>query len=187
MLFLPAQSTSALSCAELLTREAAYEKYDGVIVGHVEDVVQTGQNNQIHITVVRSFKTITEPSLVIDENLTWGAMNGPSEKGSYYLFFLRQQDDGKWENPLCSPSVMIADASVHLEFLEAKEISIAPPPSPASSPAPDSAPADDAGSEDDAGPEDTSWQWQKLLTAAGIGIVGLIAGYTLLRYIKQNR
>lgn len=86
-LFLPAPSTSALSCVQLLSMEAAYDTYDGVVIGHVEDVVQISSNNQIHMTVVRSFKTITEPSLVVDENMTWGAMNGPSEEGSDYLFF----------------------------------------------------------------------------------------------------
>ncbi|AIQ19753.1 MULTISPECIES: hypothetical protein [Paenibacillus] len=185
-LFLPAPSTSALSCVQLLSMEAAYDTYDGVVIGHVEDVVQISSNNQIHMTVVRSFKTITEPSLVVDENMTWGAMNGPSEEGSDYLFFLRQKD-GKWENPLCSPSVKISDAYVDLEFLKDKEISISPSPSPTVSPAaesPSTASAANAGAEPAAGQAGDS---RHLWIAAGIAGVGLITGLFLLRYFKRNR
>ncbi|WP_438491518.1 hypothetical protein [Paenibacillus sp. IHBB 3054] len=185
-LFLPAPSTSALSCVQLLSMEAAYDTYDGVVIGHVEDVVQTSHNNQIHMTIVRSFKAITEPSLLVDENMAWGAMNGPSEEGRDYLFFLKQKD-GKWENPLCSPSVKISDAYVDLEFLKDKEISFSPSPSPALSPAaesPSAASAANAGAEPAAGQAGDS---RHLWIAAGIAGVGLITGLFLLCYFKRNK
>lgn len=74
ILFLPAGRSSALSCAEFQTVEQAYDYYDGIVIGQVDKVSRSNDDssNEIHVTVKRSFKTITERSLILKENITWG-------------------------------------------------------------------------------------------------------------------
>ncbi|MCL6460209.1 MAG: hypothetical protein K6T85_19640 [Gorillibacterium sp.] len=112
----------ALSCAELPTVELAYDKYDAVIIGQVEDVVRNKISNEIKINVLNSFKGIEERKIALAEDITWGALDGPSIKGRTYLFFLRKQNN-EWENPLCSPTKLSFDATdEELSFLQNKEI-----------------------------------------------------------------
>ncbi|WP_372660701.1 hypothetical protein [Cohnella sp.] len=120
LLLIP-QDVMALSCAELSSIEEAYEKYDAVVIGKVEDVTRNKENNQIKLKVIKSFKSIDDTSILVGENITWGSLWGPSETGQEYLFFLRHKDNG-WENPLCSPTMKIADASDQLKYLRDKEI-----------------------------------------------------------------
>jgi hypothetical protein len=121
LLFLAPTPTFALSCAQLPSMDKAYETYDGVIIGQVNKVNFGQENNQITVNVIKSFKGVQSTKLVMSENATWGALNGPSELGQEYVFFLKHRDIG-WENPLCSPSTKVADASQELAFLESKEI-----------------------------------------------------------------
>lgn len=119
----PAQ-VNAIKCVEMPTVEKAYEKYDGVIVAHVDEVALNGEGdrNEVSLTVSKSFKGIEKNKLVVDENVTWGVLWGPSVVGEEYLFFLKLSEDGNWENPLCSPTMKLADASEALQFLKYKEI-----------------------------------------------------------------
>lgn len=128
VLFVVVQPTNtfALSCATLLGVEEAYEKYDGVVVGQVDDVVQKTNNNEVELTVMQSFKGVEDATLTVKENITWGALMGSSEVGEKYLFFL-SQTDGEWENPLCAPTVKVAGAAAELEYLKEKEILIPNP------------------------------------------------------------
>lgn len=123
--FQPTAEVHALSCVESPTMEKAYEKYDGIIVGQVDQVITketyNDTYNEIQVTVLHSFKGIEINSLTFSENITWGALNGPSQVGTYYLFFLNEQD-GNWENPLCSPSKPLDDPEKWPEFFEGKEI-----------------------------------------------------------------
>lgn len=121
VVFLFPANTYALSCAEMPSIEKTYEKYDGVVIGRVEKVVRKKESNQIQLTVVKSFKGTQEHQISADEDITWGALNGPSEVGEQYLFFLRKKGS-EWENPLCSPAKKLADASKELEYLKDKEI-----------------------------------------------------------------
>lgn len=113
--------TYALSCVEMPPIEKAYEKYDAIIVGHVDKVIRHKDRNEVKITISRSFKGIKQDNIAVDENITWGALNGPSEVGEDYLFFLKSEE-GRWSNPLCAPTMKIAEASEQLEFLQSKEI-----------------------------------------------------------------
>lgn len=117
------QNVAALSCAELPFIEDAYEKYDGVIIGKVKEVVRRNDSNQVKLSVLKSYKAISQTSLTVKEDPTWGAVWGPSEVGQEYLFFLRQNAGG-WENPLCAPTKKIEDAAEELKFLQDKEISL---------------------------------------------------------------
>lgn len=116
-------TTYALSCVEMPTGEQGYEEYDGIIIGHVEDVVREKDDNIIKLKVIKSFKKIEEEELSVKENVTWGSLRGPSEIGEKYLYYLRESDTG-WENPLCSPTMKAADATEEFAFLEDKEIPI---------------------------------------------------------------
>ncbi|OXM17367.1 hypothetical protein [Paenibacillus herberti] len=111
----------ALSCAQLLSVEEAYAKYDGVIVGKVDKVVPNGVHNIVKSTVTTSFKGVSANKVSIGEDGFWGNLNGPSKVGKQYLFFLTEKN-GKWENPLCSPSKLVGEATEELAFLQGKEI-----------------------------------------------------------------
>lgn len=51
-------------------------------------------------------------------------MNGPSEVGNQYIFFLNQKD-GEWENPLCGTSKKVSElTSVEYKFLQDKELAL---------------------------------------------------------------
>lgn len=116
-------TVQALSCAEIPAIEEAYKKYDGVVVGYVHGLDEKRNYNEIKVTVDKSFKGIQEKDITFHENKTWGNLNGPSEVGEQYLFFLTIKD-GNWENPLCSPSMKMVDASEELAFLKDKEIQL---------------------------------------------------------------
>ncbi|NRF93439.1 hypothetical protein HQN89_21055 [Paenibacillus frigoriresistens] len=121
LVFLFPANTYALSCAQIPSMDQAYDRYDAVLIGLVEGVVRKKNSNQIQVTVVKSFKGIEEHTIKVDEDITWGSLNGPSEKGMHYLFFLKKNGID-WVNPLCSPSKKLADASKELDYLKDKEI-----------------------------------------------------------------
>ncbi|GEM_PF-3249928 len=124
----------ALSCAEFPPIEEAYEQYDGLIVGLVDEV--SGKNdeyNEVKVTVQRSFKGVEADQVTMLENPTWGNLNGPSEVGEEYLFFLRLTDSDQWENPLCSPSMKVDAAGEELAYVQDKELPITTEPVPAGS------------------------------------------------------
>ncbi|MHA0855509.1 hypothetical protein [Paenibacillus sp. CMAA1364] len=116
-------TTSALSCVEKPTVEQGYEKYDAVIIGYVEDVIRKRDHNQIRLNVMKSFKGVDKQHIVVKEDITWGSLSGPSEIGVEYLYYLTGQEKD-WENPLCSPTTNMTDATQDLEFLKGKEIPI---------------------------------------------------------------
>ncbi|NWL89227.1 MULTISPECIES: hypothetical protein [unclassified Paenibacillus] len=121
-----ARQTSALSCAELPSISEAYQRYDGVVTGRVESIRERRENNQIGLTITRSFKGITDQKLVIFEDKTWGAVSGPSILHGEYLFFLSYKEGTGWENPLCSPSKMAVNiTSEESAFLDARELKLA--------------------------------------------------------------
>lgn len=113
--------TQALSCAEFPEIEDAYEKYDGVAIGYVDKAVQKRNDHELRVTISKSFKGVKKKYVTITEDMTWGNLNGPNEAGETYLFFL-MKNGGKWENPLCSPTMKVADAAEQLEYLNDKEI-----------------------------------------------------------------
>ncbi|MDQ1233240.1 hypothetical protein QE450_000738 [Paenibacillus sp. SORGH_AS306] len=121
-------SVSALSCAYILTVEDAYAKYDGVVIAQVKEIQQlnrqNSENHQVVLTILKSYKNIQQRQLIIKENSTWGALNGPSEVGNQYIFFLNQKD-GEWENPLCGTSKKVSElTSVEYKFLQDKELAL---------------------------------------------------------------
>lgn len=121
-------SVSALSCAYILTLEDAYAKYDGVVIAQVKEIQQlnrqNSENHQVALTILKSYKDIQQRQLIIQENSTWGALNGPSEVGNQYIFFLNQKD-GEWENPLCGTSKKVSElTSVEYKFLQDKELAL---------------------------------------------------------------
>lgn len=121
-------SVSALSCAYILTVEDAYAKYDGVVIAQVKEIQQlnrqNSENHQVVLTILKSYKNIQQRQLIIQENSTWGALNGPSEVGNQYIFFLNQKG-GEWANPLCGTSKKVSElTSVEYKFLQDKELAL---------------------------------------------------------------
>ena len=121
--FMHAPNAHALSCVGF-TVEEAYERYEAVIVGQVDAMERYGgtdEHNQTEVTVLRSFKTIEDRQLSVLENATWGAGFASSEVGGQYLMYLNKTADG-WEQPLCSPGMLIEHKTEDLKWLEDKEI-----------------------------------------------------------------
>lgn len=111
----------ALSCVQPPAIEGAYEEYDAVVVGHVDEIIQHEDRNEVRLTLSKSFKGIEMNKIAVNESITWGSLWGPSKVGEEYLFFLRMVD-GSWENPLCSPTKRIVGDSAELDSLRGKEI-----------------------------------------------------------------
>ncbi|MFF2483102.1 hypothetical protein [Paenibacillus sp. NPDC058071] len=109
----------ALSCAVQDDIGKSYEAYDGIILGRVEEVTQKNDHNEVRATVKENYKGVAGEQVTFDEDATWGSLWGPSESGEEYLFFLKEKD-GKWENPLCSPTAKAADASESKAWLAKK-------------------------------------------------------------------
>lgn len=158
---------SALSCASLLSVDKAYEEYDGVIVGYVEDITRTSKSNELQLKVVTSYKGVEDAGIRVAENITWGALDGPSEKSEEYLFFLKKKDGG-WENPLCAPTKKKADASAELAYLKGKEIQLK------TTAVQESAPI-----------ETKSTNWTLIIAILTV-VLGVIT-YGLIRYLKRAR
>lgn len=122
-----APTAHALSCVGF-TVEEAYERYEAVIVGQVDAIEpfgNKGELNQAEVTVLRSFKTMEDRQLSVLESATWGAGFAPSEVGGQYLMYLNKTADG-WEQPLCSPGMLIEHKAEDLKWLEDKEIPLKP-------------------------------------------------------------
>lgn len=184
-LFVNPPNAMALSCVAAPAIEEAYEKYDGIITASVEDVIRKKENNQIKLKVIRSFKGIEEASVLVSENMTWGALDGPSEIGEQYLFFLRQKE-GVWENPLCSPSLKVADASDKIDYLQAKEIILKATASPTITPTPTASPIDTLAApplNEEKGSFTFELNWLVILI---LGCLVLIIGYGIVRYSKRK-
>lgn len=126
-LLMPHQQVDALKCMEQPVIEDNYEHYDGIVIADVKKITSDVHTNIVELKVKQSFKGIKESSISVSENSDWGT----AKTGESYLFFLTQQDSGKWELPLCSPTKLLDEAGVYLTFLQDKEISLlSDPPNP---------------------------------------------------------
>lgn len=183
--FLLPSNVMALSCVEPPSIEEAYEKYDGVIMGQVEDVTWNKQSNQIKLKVIKSYKGIDENSLLIEENITWGSLWGPSEVGKEYLYFLRQTESG-WENPLCSPTKKVADTSDELRYLKDKEITLKTVPDTTEPPSDNMKHIEpivsDEVNKDDPSPS-TNWTVIILIGAALLIVLGIV----IFRLVRRGK
>jgi len=160
--------TYALSCVEPPPVEEAYKKYDGVIVARVDEVMRQKEWTEVKLTISKSFKGIEQTNISVVEDLTWGSLWGPSKPGEEYLFFLKKMDAG-WENPLCSPTRKVADASKELAFLKDKEIPSAKTTIAANSP--DVMPAKLPPSEDLSLTARYPYFWTVIVCIAAVGLV----------------
>lgn len=111
----------ALSCVATSVEEA-YELYDAVVIGEVEQTMERENNvRELHIRVTRTYKGMEDgpvDRVEVLENATWGGGWGISAEGSEMLYFLEQSEKG-WKNPLCSPTRPIQDvSSADFTFLE---------------------------------------------------------------------
>jgi len=122
------RQASALSCAVMYTIPEAYQKYDGVVIGRVESIRETRKNNKVTLTITRSFKGITQDSLIIVDDKTWGALSRPGAIHEEYLIFLNYKEGLGWENPLCSPMKKVTDLTGdESAFLDGRELELADP------------------------------------------------------------
>ncbi|MGN7454163.1 hypothetical protein ACTHPH_04995 [Paenibacillus pasadenensis] len=119
----------ALSCVEIRSGADAYAAYDGIAVGRVKKVREGVERNSLRIAVETSYKGVVSERITADEDKFWGALNGPSQAGEKYLFFLKAKGE-RWENPLCAPSKSMQDAAAELAFLKGKEIPLEREPAP---------------------------------------------------------
>ncbi|UKS25390.1 hypothetical protein LOZ80_27905 [Paenibacillus sp. HWE-109] len=112
-------NTYALSCAQPLAVDQAYDRYDAVVVATVDEIIRRKQHNELQLTILNSFKGVEERKLTVAEDLTWGT----SQKGEQYLYYLMKKD-GSWENPLCSPMQKAVNSYTSLSYLKDKEITL---------------------------------------------------------------
>lgn len=107
MFSLPVHSR-ALSCEEPPPPEIAYDEYDAVIVGTVEEINESTSVKIMTVRVEKSFKGVGRKIITVKEDLTWGQ----SQLHSSLLFFLNKEGEN-WVHPLCSPTtadIDLADA-----------------------------------------------------------------------------
>ncbi|SFE20039.1 hypothetical protein SAMN04487969_101606 [Paenibacillus algorifonticola] len=125
LLWLLPSQVSALSCAQMRTPAEAFDWYDGIVIAKVNERYKTifANDNKLVLTVSTSYKGIEARTLSVSEDPTWGALNGPSEEGVEYLFFLKEKD-GKWEHPLCAPSMTTPVSKEMAAFLKDKELDL---------------------------------------------------------------
>jgi MYXO-CTERM domain-containing protein len=161
----PPRYAAALSCVPPKPIDVLYERSDGIVLAKVEKVTGAVNNDSrnVQVRVLQSYKGVTDSSLTLLENSSWGSYWGSSEKGQTYLFFLRKGDAG-WENPLCSPTRREAEAVKELAFLKGKEIPL-------------------NGVPESSGPSGGR-VWQ--LTGGALGLFGLL-GYGAYRYTRRRR
>lgn len=113
LFLLPAQSF-ALSCAELPSPDVAYDRYEAVIIGTVEDIQERSDEKTLIIEVNKSFKGVNKEIIAVEEDLTWGE----SQLNAEYLFYLNKEGE-EWVHPLCSPTTLNTDIAD--EFYADKE------------------------------------------------------------------
>jgi len=158
----------ALKCKALPSSEVKYEKYDGIILAQVEDIVQTAEYRQVGLKVLKSYKGIDDRTVTIYEDVDWG----PSNVGEENLYFLLQTDRG-WENPRCSPTDRADYAGEELEFLSDKELPLQPVPAPITETADVTRHVQQAAVEPEIGKQSTrlSLRWWHLTGFAGLLIL----------------
>lgn len=170
-----APTAYALSCVGF-TLEEAYERYDAVIVGQVdamERVSRTSEYNRTEVTVLRSFKMIEDRQLSVLENMTWGAGFAPSEVGGQYLMYLNMTDEG-WEQPLCSPGMLIAHKADELAWLSDKEIALKPL-------------EENSDTTDSGGAIAADNNSSRIIWVISISAIAVTAGATVWFYVARNR
>lgn len=189
VLFISPTTTNALSCAEIPTGEQGYAEYDGVIIGHVEDVVREKDNNVIKLKVIKSFKKIDAEQISVKEDMTWGSLWGPSEVGKEYLYYLKLGIMG-WENPLCSPTMNVADAAGEMAFLQDKELPIQGMSDPSESPSetsevPRISADDETNKTNESIPKSTSMNGTGIVVVVVVLAVGVL--FVLWRLLRARK
>lgn len=124
----PSSQVYALSCAEIPSKERAFQKYDGIIVGVVETIDENfnfGNENsrKVKLMVKQSYKGVRERTITIDEDPIWGRLIESGSIGKEYLVFLKRENV-KWINPLCSPTRPVAEAAEELAYWKGKELQL---------------------------------------------------------------
>ncbi|AQQ54792.1 hypothetical protein [Planococcus lenghuensis] len=110
---LPVQSF-ALSCEEPPPPDIAYEEYDAVIIGTVDDIRERSDEKILTIQVEKSFKGVNKKIIAVEEDLTWGE----SQLNAEHLFYLNKEGE-EWVHPLCSPTTL--NTGIADEFYADKE------------------------------------------------------------------
>lgn len=117
-LFLIPGRSFALSCAEPPPLDIAYDEYDAVLIGSVARIENTDASKTLTIEVQKSYKGVTEKTVTVFEDLTWGE----SRENATYLFFLNKEGE-KWIHPLCSPTTHKTELADEL-FADKEEITL---------------------------------------------------------------
>ncbi|MCM3749711.1 hypothetical protein M3223_20370 [Paenibacillus pasadenensis] len=122
----PSSQVYALSCEEIPSKERAYQKYDGIIVGVVEKIdsnfiFKNESSRKVKLTVKQSYKGVRERTITIDEDPSWGRLIESGSIGKEYLVFLKRENE-KWINPLCSPTRPVAEAKEELAYWKEKKL-----------------------------------------------------------------
>ncbi len=111
------QRVNALDCVAPPPVEESYERYDAIVLGKVESIRSSGSFHIVRIAVLQSFKGVDETRIELRESRDWGE----SEVDGTYLYFMNSSI-GKWETPLCAPTVEAGRAADSLAWLKDKEI-----------------------------------------------------------------
>jgi hypothetical protein len=117
--FLNPTQSFALSCAELPSLEESFKSFDGVIKAKVIEEKSNESTKLLKLEVEKSFKGVDQKYVTIKEDKTWGT----STLGETYLYFLNE-NEGEWENPLCSPTAAYSEELGKEEILQGKLIKL---------------------------------------------------------------
>ncbi|MFD0589119.1 hypothetical protein ACFQZE_14045 [Paenibacillus sp. GCM10027627] len=114
----------ALKCMEPPPIQKAYDDYDGVALASVDKIKTRRDHRIVQLTILENFKGLEKKTIKVKENVSWGL----SVEGKRYVYFLEKNEDGSWENPLCSLMKEEAAAGEQLEFLRELHQSAKSPP-----------------------------------------------------------
>jgi hypothetical protein len=104
----------ALSCVEPPPPDIAFDEYDAVIIGLMQDIKVNRTNKILTVKVEKSYKGVNEKIITVEEDLDWGE----SQLDFDYLYFLNKEGTN-WVHPLCSPTTN--NASIANTYFADKE------------------------------------------------------------------
>lgn len=116
-----APAVKALECAPPVSVEESFAKYDAIVLGYVKQIQSKPTGRQIEFQVMQSFKG-AKPGPILLSDSGWSdlfaGVDAPDEQ--LYLLYLDDQN-GKWEHPICAPSERSDTAGEELTFLLAAQ------------------------------------------------------------------
>lgn len=121
ILFIGARQASACTCYGRLNNEnfqpcGSYWMADAVFVGLAENVSIENGRMKVSFTVEKSIRGASDKTIEIFTSASSGSCGYPFKEGERYFVYSRRGQDGKLEESLCGPTVLLRSAAADLEY-----------------------------------------------------------------------